>query len=171
MPMPTDRNIDYSLIYVWIAIVVIIFLAIAGPLVIEPAMDNAMQNIALQEFEKAFQDVQHPAGTERLSLRTKVGDFSNSEQGCDFFVGEVRRYDGSQETILAAYADQKVEDNPIQVLFIEDGQIPAPMSHSLPEPLNDLAEWELASNADQQPLYLVYLFVVGDEGDMRLDCR
>lgn len=171
MPMPTDRNVDYSLIHMWIAIAIIICLLIAGPLVIKPAMDNAMQSIALQGFERAFQDVQHPAGTERLSLRTKVGDFSDSEQGCDFFVGEIRRYDSSQETILATYADQKVEDNPIQMLFIENGQIPVPMGHSLPEPLDDLKEWGLASDAEQQPLYMVYLLVVGDEGNMGLDCR
>jgi hypothetical protein len=87
-------------------------------------MNNLTKNITLQEFETAFQDVQHAAGTERLSLRTAAGDFADSEQGCDFFVGEVRRYEGSQETILAAYTHQAVEGNPIQVLFIEGRQIP-----------------------------------------------
>ncbi len=40
MPMPTeptDRNVDYSLIYVLLALVLICFLAIAGPLVSEAA--------------------------------------------------------------------------------------------------------------------------------------
>jgi hypothetical protein len=171
MPMPTDRNVNYSLIYVLLAMVVICFLAIAGPLVIEPALNNLKKNMALREFETAFQDVQHAAGTERLALRTEAGSFADSERGCDFFVGQVRRYDGSQETILAAYAHQEVKGNPVHVLFIENGQIPVRMSRSLPEPLNDLAGWELPSGAEQQPLYMVYLSVVGDEGNMGLDCH
>jgi hypothetical protein len=134
-------------------------------------MNNLTKNITLQEFETAFQDVQHAAGTERLSLRTAAGDFADSEQGCDFFVGEVRRHEGSQETILAAYTHQAVEGNPIQVLFIEGRQIPVQASHSLPAPLNDLAGWELPSDAGQQPLYMVYLLVVGYEGNWKLDCR
>jgi len=93
------------------------------------------------------------------------------QRGCDFFVGQVRRNDGNQETILAAYAHQEVEGNPVQVLFIEDGQIPVQVSHSLPAPLNDLAGWELPSDAGQQPLYVVYLLVMGYEGNMKLDCR
>jgi hypothetical protein len=171
MPMPTYRNVNYSLIYVLLALVIICLLTIAGPLVIDPATNNLKKSMALQEFKAAFQDVQHAAGTEHLSLHTEAGDFADGEQGCDFFVGQVRRYDGSQETILAAYAHQEVKGNPVHVLFIEDGQIPVQASHPLPEPLDDLAGWKLSSNAEQQPLYVVYLLVVGYEGSMGLDCR
>ena len=41
MPMPTDRNIDYSLIYALLAIVVICCLTIAGPRV-KPAMNKVL---------------------------------------------------------------------------------------------------------------------------------
>jgi hypothetical protein len=64
-----------------------------------------------------------------------------------------------------------VEGNPVQVLFIKDGQIPIQPGRSLPEPLDNPAGWELSSDAAQQPLYMVYLLVVGYEGSMRLDCR
>jgi len=64
-----------------------------------------------------------------------------------------------------------VSGNSLQVVFLEGGQIPAQVSNSLPEPLNDLAGWELVPGAEQQPLYLVYLLVVDHEGDLRLDCR
>jgi predicted PurR-regulated permease PerM len=101
MPMPTDRNVDYSLLYVLLALVVIVVLAIVGPSV-SSILNKIPQNVALQEFETAFRDVQHPAGTERLALRTEVGDFADGERGCDFFVGQVRAYDGDQESILAA---------------------------------------------------------------------
>jgi type II secretory pathway pseudopilin PulG len=169
--MPTDRNVDYSLIYVLLAVVVIAVLSIVGSRVIKPAMNNLQKDIALQEFETAFESVQHAAGTERLSLRTAAGDFTDSERGCDFFVGQVRAYDGDQEAVRAAYADQNVEGIPVQVLFVEDGQMPAQLSQSLPESLDGLAGWELAPNAAQQPLYVVYLLVAGYEGNMSLDCR
>jgi hypothetical protein len=44
------------------------------------------------------------------------------------------------------------------------------MDHSLPEPLDDIAGWELADVA-QQPLYMVYLLVMDYEGNTKLDCR
>jgi hypothetical protein len=169
--MPTYKNTNYSLIYVVIAIVFIGCLSIAGPLIIRPFTDNLAGSITLREFETEFQDVQHPTGTERLSLRTAMGDFNDSEQGCDFFVGEVRRYGGNEEIILAAYAYQAVIGNPIQVVFIEGEEIPAGVSDSLPKPLNDLAEWELPSDARRQWLYIVYLLVIDYEGDLQVDCR
>jgi hypothetical protein len=169
--MPTDRNLDYSLIYVLLGMVVICFLVIAGPLVITPAFDTLKKNNALREFETAFQDVQHPVGTERFALRAEAGDFADSERGCDFFVGEVRRYDGGQEAILTAYESQQVAGNPVQVRFIEAGQMPVQIGQPLPVPLDDLAGWELPSAAAQRSLYLVYLWVAGYEGSLGLDCR
>ncbi len=47
MPMPTDRNVDYSLIYAMLAIVVICCLTFAGPRVVQPAMNKL--STALQE--------------------------------------------------------------------------------------------------------------------------
>ena len=171
MPMPAYRNTNCSLIFVLLAIGLICGLSIAGPRVIRPAMNKLAGSMVLQEFETTFQDVQHPAGTERLSLRTTMGNYVNNEEGCDLYVGEVRRYDSSEEVILAAYNDQEVNDNPIQVVFIESGRIPARVSDSLPEPLNDLARWELPPGVELQPLYMVYLMVVDYEGDLRIDCR
>jgi len=171
MPMPAYRNTNYSLIFVLLAIGLICGLSIAGPRVIRPAMNKLAGSMVLQEFETAFQDVQHPAATERLSLRTVMGDFYDSVQGCDFYIGEVRRFTGSEEVILAAYVDQEVSGNPLQVVFLEGGRIPAWVRDSLPEPLNDLAGWELPPGVEQQPLYMVYFVVVDYDGELRLHCR
>jgi hypothetical protein len=143
MPMPTYRNTNYSPIYVLLAMVLICGLAIIGPLVIRPAMNNLSGSIELHKFKTAFQDTQHPVGTERLALRTSMGDFTGIDQGCDFFVGEVRRYNGSIEIIKAAYADQAISGNPLQVVFIEEGLMPTQVSDFLPELLDNLAGWEL----------------------------
>ena len=55
MPMPTNRNVDYSLIYVLIAIVIICCLSILGPLVIQPFFDDTTNEQELQEPETALQ--------------------------------------------------------------------------------------------------------------------
>lgn len=170
MPMPTYRNTNYSLIYVLLAMVLICVLFIVNP-VVRSAMNKLSGSITLHKFETAFQDVKHPTGTERFSLRTSMGDFSGIDQGCDIYVGEVRSYAGSEEEIIAAYTGQVIKGNPLQVVFLEDGQIPAWVSASLPEPLNGLAGWELPPGVEQPPLYMVYLVVVNYEGDLRLDCQ
>lgn len=171
MPMPYGRNVDYSLIKVWLAVIVIVLLTVLGDSVILPAFNNLQRSIELQGIEATFKELRHPIGTERLSLRTAAGDFSDSEQGCDFYVGEVRSFDGDEEIILAAYADQVVRDNPLQVLFLEGGEIAPQTSYSLPEPLNDLDEWELPSDVGRSRLYMVYLAIEGYAGEQELDCR
>jgi hypothetical protein len=168
--MPTDRNTDPTLIYVMLAMAVTCCVTIAGQFFIKPAFTNIQADLALHDFEAAFEEVQHPAGSERLSLRSARGEFTGEEQGCDFFVGEVRQYDSSEEDILSAYAGQVVSGHPIQVLSLQEGQIPARLIYSLPGTLKDLAGWELPSDAGE-PLYMVYLMIVDDEGDPELDCR
>ena len=170
MPMPSYRNTNYTPLYALLAMVLICIMSIAGP-VFRPVITNLAGGTVLQEFKDAFQDVQHPAGTEHLLLRTKMGEFTGSEQGCDLFVGEVRRYDDNMKVILASYADQETSGYPLQVVFLERGRIPELVSNSLPEPLNDLTGWELSSGVEQQPLYMIYLMVVDYEGNLRLDCR
>jgi hypothetical protein len=63
-----------------LALVLIYSLSMAGPLVIRPVMSKLAAYLALREFETAFQDVQHPANPERLSLHTIMGDFSGSKK-------------------------------------------------------------------------------------------
>ncbi len=170
MPMPSYRNTNYSPLYALLAMVLICIMSIAGP-VFRPVITNLAGGTVLREFKDTFQDVQHPAGTEHLSLRTKMGEFTGGEQGCDFYVGEVRRYDDNMKSVLASYADQTTSGYPLQAVFIEDGRIPELVSDSLPEPLKNLAGWELPPGVEQQPMYMVYLLVVDNEGDLSLDCR
>lgn len=168
--MPYYRNTNYTPIFALLGMALICILSIATP-VFQPVINNLAGGIVLHGFETAFQDMQHPYGTEHLSGQATMGEFAGSEQGCDFFVGEARRFDGNKEIILANYSRQTITSRPLQVVFLESGQIPAAERKSLPEPLNDLASWELPSGVAQQPVYLVYLLAVDYAGDLRLDCR
>ena len=171
MPMVMYKNTNYSLIYATLAVIVVCILTLAGPLLIKPAFNTNIGEIELNRYENAFQDLQHPAGTTSLSLRSTLGVLTDAVQGCDFFVGEIRQYDGDREAISTFYTDQSVSGSPIQVTFLEQGQLPGEVSAFLPESLNTLAGWDLPSGIEDQPMYLVYLLVVGYEGDLKLNCR
>jgi hypothetical protein len=67
--------------------------------------------------------------------------------------------------------DQEVKGYPIQVVFLDGGQIPDQVGDSFPEPLNDLAGWELPPDVEQQALYMVYLAILNYEGNQKLNCR
>jgi len=138
------QNKDYSLIQVILAIMVICVLTVAGPSVtrlLQSISNDLIGKEKLQELETAFQGIQHPAGTEHVSTRSLTGAFTGQEQGCDFFVGEIRSYSGGQDIVLSAYRDQKVSENPLRTLVLQKGQIPSQESSALPESLNDLADW------------------------------
>ena len=169
MPMPAYRNTNYSPLYALLGMTLICVLTIAG-FVFQPSLNNWAGKATLREFKLAFQAVQHPAGTESLSLRTSMGEFTGSGQGCDFFVGEVRRFNGMEEMIIKAYLDQAASGYPLQVVFLENRRIPDQVNASLPEALNDLAGWELPPGMDQQPMYLIYLVAADHVGDVKLDC-
>ncbi len=170
MPMHTYPNKNYSLIYMWIAIGIICCLSIAGPRFIRPALDEIIGDLNLDSFEKAFQNLRHPTGTEYLSSRSELGDFGGSQLGCDLFLGEIRRYEVSQDGILTDYEEQDVRGYPIQVVTLEAGQIPGGTADLLPAPLNELAGWELPAGVDQGALYLVYVIIQDDESTLKFIC-
>jgi hypothetical protein len=170
MPMPNYRNTNYTLVYLWLAIGVIGCLLVAGPRLFQPALDNLIGDFNLRSFEKAFQGLQHPPESEYLDSRFELGDFGGSRQGCDLFLGEIRRYTGSQEIVLASYQEQDVRGHALQVVFLEGDQIPGAKVDSLPAPLDTLSGWELPPGVNQGSLYLVYMLILDDEGELKFNC-
>jgi len=159
MPMPTYKNTNYSLFYITLAIMVICCLTITGAKFIKPAINKMLAKNDLKNFQRAFRDLQHPADTARLSLRSSLCVLTDAEQGCDVFVGEIRQFDGDQQAISTFYTDQSVRSNPIQVAFLEEGRLPVQVSVFLPETLNTLSGWDLPPGSAGKPMYLVYLLV------------
>ena len=103
------------------------------------------------------------AGTARLALRALVVYPGAGGQGCDLFVGELRRASGQLDAIPAAYAGQQANGAPLQVLLLEEGALPAAAGAMLPQSLGDLAGWELPDPAPA-PDYLVFVLIPGEEG-------
>lgn len=105
--MAIGRNRNYELIYVLIAMLVIICMCVLGRFTSEPMLHLA-QDVQLREFEAALKSIQHPTQTKQISLKTLSGDIADSKKGCDYFVGEIRSYQGSRDEIINGYASQSV---------------------------------------------------------------
>jgi hypothetical protein len=168
--MATYPNKNYSLIYMWLAIALTGCLLFAGSRFIQPAFNKVMGDLNLRAFEKIFQGVEHPPGTETLASRSELGDFSSDPKGCTLFMGEIRRYEGNIDRILAAYEGQDVKGHPLQVIFLEKNHVLSGLGEPIPSSLADLEGWSLWADIDPGTLYLVYLLVMEDEGSVKFNC-
>jgi hypothetical protein len=128
-------------------------------------------NTTLQEYETAFEQVQHPSDSRRLALRSASGSFTEGDQGCDFFFGEIRSCREVGACPLDVYGGQVVAGAPLQATYLESGRIPAQLNAALPEPMDRLAGWKAPAETLQQPMYLVYVLVLHGNEDSASSCR
>jgi hypothetical protein len=163
MPMAYHSRPNYSLVYMYIAVVFTCLLLFLGQRVILPVFEDLTRDALLDDYQAAFEQVEHPANTVRLALRALVVYPGAGGQGCDLFVGELRRTSGQLDAIPAAYAGQEAGGAPLQVLLLEEGVLPAAAGAMLPQSLGDLAGWALPDQA-QAPDYLVFVLIPGEEG-------
>jgi hypothetical protein len=163
MPMAYHSRPNYSLVVMYIAVAFTCLLLFLGQRVILPFFEDLTRDALLEDYQDAFEHVEHPAGTERIVLRALVVYPGAGGQGCDFFVGELRRASGQLDAILPAYAGQEAGGAPLQALLLAEGAFPAAAGNMLPQPLGDLAGWEL-SNSVETPDYVVFVLILGEEG-------
>ena len=163
MPMAYHSRPNYAPLHALLAMVLTCLLLFLGQRVIQPAFEGLTRETLLENYRAAFEQVRHPVGTERLALRALVIHPGASGQGCDLFAGELRRADGQLDAIPAAYAGQQAGGAPLQVLFLAEGALPASAGTMLPQPLGDLAGWDLPDPA-QVPDYLVFVLLLGEDG-------
>lgn len=162
MPMAYHSRPNYSLVYMYIAVAFTCLLLFLGQRVILPFFEDLTRDALLEDYPAAFEQVEHPAGTARLALRALVVYPGAGGQGCDLFVGELRRASGQLDAILAAYAGQEAGGEPLQVLLLAEGALPAGAGKLLPQSLGDLAGWELPDPV-QATDYLVFVLILGEE--------
>ena len=170
MPMPTDRNRNLSLVYVWLAIIVIVLLQVLSKWV-APAFNNIQKEATLRNLEAEFDEIRHPEVTMLIVRQKTAGLLTNTSETCDFFIGDVRSYDGEKGQIADWYAAQKVKDEEIGLIFIENGEVPLTDKAQLPIMLASLSQWEVNPTQQDQPLYIVYLFQLGQDAETKIDCQ
>ena len=170
MPMATDRNRNLSLVYMWLAIIVIIVLLVLSKWV-APTFNNIQKRSALRNLEAEFDQLRHPEGTTLVTRQTTAGLLTDTSASCDFFIGDVRSYDGVQSQIVDWYAAQTVKDEKIGLIFIENGEVPSADTAQLPLTLTSLSRWEVNPVQKDQPLYIVYLFQLGRDTETKIECQ
>jgi hypothetical protein len=87
-------------------------------------------DLKFYNYKKAFGEIHHPENTKFVNKYSFLGAFDSQRvmyketypQGCDYIVGEIREYRGTQESIKAFYAKQKImlgqKEKGISVNFI-----------------------------------------------------
>lgn len=170
MPMPYYRNTSSAPLFALLGMVIICLMIFFTPRVLSTTLTKITGKTKLLEFEKDFEKIKHPQGSERISFRSNFGNFVQDPKGCDFFVGELRSYIGDADAVLTNYIGQTVDKYPPQVVLLESEQFPEEIKNVIPSPLNEMTNWNLPQTNEQQLIFLVYVLIVDYEGDLKLDC-
>ncbi|OGG49227.1 MAG: hypothetical protein A3F84_23955 [Candidatus Handelsmanbacteria bacterium RIFCSPLOWO2_12_FULL_64_10] len=147
-----------------------IFVCFLIALAVGPCAFHVGSNsLRLRRMEGVFRAVPHPPGTELIRLRSDIGILHGNSNHCDFFVGELRRYGGSESAIREHYSDPRVlatlsKDLSLELVFIQNGKIPD--DEDMPDALRNLSEWDLPPGETRA--YLVFVF---DQHEPNLDPR
>jgi hypothetical protein len=87
MPMAYHSRPNYSLVIMYIAVAITCLLLFLGQRVILPFFEDLTRDALLEDYQTAYKQVEHPAGTARLALRALVVYPGAGGQGCDLLRG------------------------------------------------------------------------------------
>ncbi|HEY9885459.1 MAG TPA: hypothetical protein V6C98_17780 [Thermosynechococcaceae cyanobacterium] len=142
---------------------VAICLAVGGTLfllIVMSANSYLANNRVLSEYENDLRATEHPTNTSSVMVQSRVTRSPGNGQHCFYFVGELRRYQGTRASIQTFYNDKA------QVAFVQNGKI----GGVIPSELKQFANWS-QSAVDEKSLYLVYTLVGDFEDTTGLDLR
>ncbi|MBD2037596.1 hypothetical protein H6F86_11925 [Phormidium sp. FACHB-592] len=154
------KHLTHSLLFIPL---VAICLAVGGTLfllLVTSADSYLANNRVLSEYENDLRATEHSPNTSSVMLQSRVTRPPGNGQHCFYFVGELRRYQGTRASIQAFYNDKA------QVAFVQNGKI----GGVIPSGLKQLANWS-TSAVDEKGLYLVYTMVGDFEHTTVLDLR
>jgi hypothetical protein len=124
--------------------------------------DAVSNSLNLWRLERSFASIRHPPATESIRFEARVGLLSGNGNHCDYFVGELRAFQGSFSPLLAAYAGATVFDPkaghpmPLEVSEVNGDEISAA---AVPIDLDRVSAWTWGSRPPSgSRLYLVSYF-------------
>ena len=135
-------------------------------------IDMSVNSFEFNRRVAAFRKIDHPQGTKLIKRQKAFGLLTGSGSHCDYFVGEVRSYSGSQEDILDFYDEMRLENyGYVWVVFPEDGRLPEEAHVLLPHSLRSLDAWQLApEDLVRDDLYIVYYLGLGPGSSYDFRC-
>jgi hypothetical protein len=118
--------------------------------------DFLVHDYALYRYAREFRQMAHPADTTLVSYKTALGLITGNGNHCNYFIGELRRYNGDKQALLSFYDTERFAGLGSGLLFIENGAFPADAWESLPHGLDQLSAWLRPPTKATDPLYLVF---------------
>ncbi len=133
--------------------------------------DTFIHNQKLASYVAAFREIEHPPGTSEIGFQSLVTLVGNGNH-CDYFVGEMRQFTGERQTIVEFYTGQKVQEQPLVVAFVENGEFPHETSlRFLPRGLDNPRNWLDSPSVSLENVYVVYILSVGDNAGLDIRCH
>jgi hypothetical protein len=146
----------------------LVFLALAvvvGALLYPFVGDIPRNDWNLWRLSRNLAHAPHPPNTQRLAARRRTGLLIGNGNHCDFFAGELRRFDGDRERLRAFYRNSTIA-NPVdgnrsslEVAFFKDGTLP---EYTAPYGLEQVMSWG-GTSAESSRYYVVYVFESYDD--------
>lgn len=123
----------------------------------------------MRKTERSFADIDHPLGSRLVKRVRRVGLMTGNSSHCDFFVGELRTYEGDRNKLQNYYQHATVwspitntyQKSAVDIIFIENGSIPDIWKEYLPRPFRTAKDWSLPTDTKNQQFYIVFFFDVG----------
>ena len=124
---------------------------------------SLINDFKLHHFRASFARLPHPPGTTLVRRVSDVGLLAGNGNHCDFFVGELRTYTGSEDSIVRFYSPKSVwspNSNAPEaldsIIFLEGEEIPGVERDYLPTDHQDISAWSLPRSRRGEKLYIVY---------------
>ena len=124
--------------------------------------DTLSNNLNLWRLERSFAAIRHPPATEPIRSEGRVGLLSGNGNHCDYFVGELRAFQGAFSALSDAYSGARVFDPvagramPLEVSEVNGDEISAA---AVPIDLESVSAWTWGGRTPSgSRLYLVSYF-------------
>ena len=133
--------------------------------------DYLIHDYKLERQVWAFDQLKHPPGTRRIAFQKYLGLYLGNSNHCDYFVGELRQYNGEQQAIESFYADKVVDGLGVSVAFARHGDLLGELRQSdMPFRFDALPVWSEPSAPASDHLYLVYIFDINFDPGCDIRC-
>ena len=130
----------------------------------------------LHRLNRALNVTAHPTNSRLISRGQQIGLLIGNGDHCDFFVGELRSFQGTRAGIQQFYTQAKIWNplnntrQPLEILFLQNGKFPALKQEYLPSDFSSVAHWSKAPLNTKQNYYLLYFFDVGYDAAFDIRC-
>jgi hypothetical protein len=136
--------------------------------------DVVKNNLKLYRLADNFQSIQHYPHSQKVLSKRAVGLLRGNGNHCDFFVGQLRQYEGNKEDVKEFYPQWKDEigGNYVGLVFLENSKFTDEDAYwNLPYDMNEESYWIGEVEDENERYFIVYFLDVGNEPRFDIRCH